>query len=619
MEIVPTTSNYIIEKVIVNLSFFPQDDVNQEIISQETTPTAQIVDGVAQFTWYNPQESTLKFKAITYIKTTNKPIQIKTKVPFPLIIEERLIPYIEPSEKIDSDHPGIIKLASSLARGEDDLFVVTYNLADWIKENVNYSLTTATLEANQDASWVLSNRYGVCDEITNLFIAMSRSLGIPAKFISGIAYTTSEKFSTPYGSHGWAEVYFPGHGWVPFDITYDEIGYVDPTHVKLIESIDSNQAATNYQWIGKHVDIQTRKLNIDASITKKEGNTPPPVKLNADVHEKLINFNSYNLVKVTVENLKPYYISTQLSLSKPPELEIIGNNKQRVLLKPKEKQEVYWKVKLTNLDPDYIYEFPLVIQSSRNQSTTTSFSVSRDKVILLSQEIDDIINQNKDETKKVYSKRVDLNCNIEQNQLKQNEIATATCLLKNIGNVFLEHISVCLIGDCKSLALGISQSAEMEFQVNTSTIGKQKIALIAKNSEISKSAYVEYDVLDEPKIEINELTYPSEVEFNEEFPISFILSKKSFSIPKEIQITLTQKGFKQKWEINQLANDQRLNINLNGRDLTSTQNTFLLEVNYNEDYSAKEEFTIQLKNPTFLQRMRLILNGVASFLAGLFT
>jgi hypothetical protein len=185
--------------------------------------------------------------------------------------------------------------------------------------------------------------------------------------------------------------------------------------------------------------------------------------------------------------------------------------------------------------------------------------------------------------------------------------------------VFLEHINVCLKEDCKSLGLGISQSADMEFQIDTSAIGKQKIAIIAKNTDISKATYLEYDVLDEPKIELIDLEHPSEVEFNENFSISLTLVKKSFSTPKNILITLTQKGFKQKWELNQLTNDQRLSISLNGKDLTGINNKFNLVIIYNKDYTTKEDFTIQLKNPTFLQRIRLILNGMAAFLLGIFT
>jgi len=619
VEIIPSSENNILEKVTANLSFFPQDYFNQKVLSYETIPDAIVQHGVADFTWNNPRERILPFKATAMIKTSNQYIGVRTKVPFPLIVPEELLSYTNPSEKIDSDNKDIIRLSSKLAQGEDDLFVVVETLGDWIKDNIEYSITTSTLEANQNASWVLANKYGLCDEITNLFIAMCRSVGIPAKFISGIAYTTSDKFSQPYGSHAWAEVYFPGYGWVPFDITYEEFGYVDPTHVKLIESIDSNQAATNYQWIGKNIDIKTKKLDISASIIEKMKDIPPSIKLSADILEKVVGFDSYNLVILTLTNLRPFYLSTQLSLSKPPELEVIGNNMQTILLKPNEKKTVYWKVKLSNLDNYFIYEFPLIIYSSRNESAITSFTVSRDSLLLSSIQIDTIMEQNKDETKKVYSREVDLNCFLENDSIEQNQRATAICSLKNIGNVFLEDINVCLKDYCKGLELGISQSAKMAFALDTSLVGKQKAAFTAKNHEISKATYLEYDVLDEPSIEIKDLEFPREVEFGQNYSISFTLSKKSFSTPKNIEIILMQKGFKQKWQLNQLVNDYRIAINLIGRDFTGIENTFNLAITYNEGLITKEDFMIKLKNPTFFQRVRIFLNEIAAYVVGKFT
>ena len=73
----------------------------------------------------------------------------------------------------------------------------------------------------EPATWVYDNRQGVCDELTGLFISMLRELGIPARFVSGVSYTNLPEFAKPWGGHGWAEVWFPDVGWVPFDVTRD--------------------------------------------------------------------------------------------------------------------------------------------------------------------------------------------------------------------------------------------------------------------------------------------------------------------------------------------------------------------------------------------------------------
>ncbi len=112
--------------------------------------------------------------------------------------------YLLATENIDSHNSEVIQIASELAEGEDDLFKVAFKLASWVEENVEYDLNTLTATASQKASWVLENRQGVCDEMTSLFIAMARSLGIPARFTSGISYTTSELFDENWQPHGWA-------------------------------------------------------------------------------------------------------------------------------------------------------------------------------------------------------------------------------------------------------------------------------------------------------------------------------------------------------------------------------------------------------------------------------
>ena len=84
---------------------------------------------------------------------------------------------------------------------------------------------------------------------------MARSLGIPARFSSGISYSTSDLFPEPWQPHGWAEVYFPGVGWVSFDITFGEYGYIDVTHIKLRDGFDPTEPATKFEWLAEDVKL----------------------------------------------------------------------------------------------------------------------------------------------------------------------------------------------------------------------------------------------------------------------------------------------------------------------------------------------------------------------------
>ncbi len=270
-----------VDYVSAELSLVPRDDGNQKITNLITDPLAVFNEDRLLYKWINPQDN-LYFSLKSNIITKNNIVKIKEKIQFPIVVEDEYLRYTKPKENIDINQD-IIERASKIIEGEDDLYVVVYKIAEWIENNIEYSLNTLTAEVSQKSSWVLENRYGVCDEISSLFVAMLRSLGIPAKFITGVAYTNWNNIND-FGSHAWVEVYFPGYGWIPYDITYGQFAYIDLTHIKLKESIDSDESSTKYTWKGG--DIKTKKLDIKATITKQENKINDLIELNINAKKK---------------------------------------------------------------------------------------------------------------------------------------------------------------------------------------------------------------------------------------------------------------------------------------------------------------------------------------------
>ena len=204
-KIIPTSLDYNVNYITVNLSHYPYDADNQKVFDFNIKPNAEKENNALLFEWQNPKDR-ISFGYETRIKTSSNIIKIKEKVPFPIInLPNELKQFTEPKEIIDSDSDDIIRLASKLAEGEDDLYIVVHKIAEWTKDNIEYNLSTLTADVSQKASWILENRQGVCDELTSLFIAMLRSLGIPAKFISGIAYTNSELLGRGIFSRLWLD------------------------------------------------------------------------------------------------------------------------------------------------------------------------------------------------------------------------------------------------------------------------------------------------------------------------------------------------------------------------------------------------------------------------------
>jgi transglutaminase-like putative cysteine protease len=65
------------------------------------------------------------------------------------------------------------------------------------------------------AGRTLKERVGSCRDLAMLMIECCRSVGLPARFVSG--YHLVEPKPERYDLHAWAEVYLQGAGWRGFD------------------------------------------------------------------------------------------------------------------------------------------------------------------------------------------------------------------------------------------------------------------------------------------------------------------------------------------------------------------------------------------------------------------
>jgi transglutaminase-like putative cysteine protease len=73
--------------------------------------------------------------------------------------------------------------------------------------------------AARPAAATLALGHGACRDVTDLFLAACRSLGAPARFVSGY----QAKADTPDGRrhlHAWPEAFAPGLGWLAYDPTH---------------------------------------------------------------------------------------------------------------------------------------------------------------------------------------------------------------------------------------------------------------------------------------------------------------------------------------------------------------------------------------------------------------
>lgn len=100
-------------------------------------------------------------------------------------------------------------------------------LKSWIESNCKYNLKARPTPTNQDAVafFLFDSKEGYCDLFASSMVHMARAIGIPARYSVGFYPVRGEKDSGDWyvirarDAHAWAELYFEGVGWVPFDAT----------------------------------------------------------------------------------------------------------------------------------------------------------------------------------------------------------------------------------------------------------------------------------------------------------------------------------------------------------------------------------------------------------------
>ena len=110
-------------------------------------------------------------------------------------------------------------------------------LIEVIQDRVKY--TQRHVGPAWPAGRTLKERVGSCRDLAMLMIECCRSLGLPARFVSG--YHLVEPKPERYDLHAWAEVYLQGAGWRGFDPSGK--GAVDDRYIPVATSSRSDLTA----------------------------------------------------------------------------------------------------------------------------------------------------------------------------------------------------------------------------------------------------------------------------------------------------------------------------------------------------------------------------------------
>ncbi len=124
---------------------------------------------------------------------------------------------------------------NGIARGNDPLADLT-RLSETLHNAFQY--TPGSTSAASSIDEILSTGKGVCQDYAHVMIAVARSWGVPARYVSGYLYVSGSPEGQAWSNatHAWVECLLPKLGWVGFDPTNRSV--VDERHVRIATGRD---------------------------------------------------------------------------------------------------------------------------------------------------------------------------------------------------------------------------------------------------------------------------------------------------------------------------------------------------------------------------------------------
>lgn len=124
--------------------------------------------------------------------------------------------YLRETALTEAD-PAITDFAESVrAEGEQETLALLHNMLGALNREISFD--TDPTHPTTTAAEAFALRRGVCQDLTHIFIAAARQIGIPARYVGGHFYRVDGVTAQDAG-HAWAEAYIESLGWVGFDAT----------------------------------------------------------------------------------------------------------------------------------------------------------------------------------------------------------------------------------------------------------------------------------------------------------------------------------------------------------------------------------------------------------------
>ena len=151
-------------------------------------------------------------------------------MPMPLAMRMSFRHEMGPEALIQSGDSRIVALARRIRGATRDPMIAAQRINTWVHDSLKKTVSVTVPSAIQ----VLESRSGDCNEHTQLFVALSRAAGVPARIAAGLAHVNGKFYY-----HAWPEV-FVGK-WIAVDPTFGQFP-ADAGHLRVVYGGLSRQA-----------------------------------------------------------------------------------------------------------------------------------------------------------------------------------------------------------------------------------------------------------------------------------------------------------------------------------------------------------------------------------------
>jgi transglutaminase-like putative cysteine protease/tetratricopeptide (TPR) repeat protein len=127
--------------------------------------------------------------------------------------------YLNPTARINSKDPQVVSLAREITGSDTDGRSVATKIGEWTYRNLKWK------KVENDTVETVASREADCLEHSELYVALARASGLPARVVTGAALSGGS-----FGAHAWVEVHLGK--WYEIDPTWGLMDHVDATHLR---------------------------------------------------------------------------------------------------------------------------------------------------------------------------------------------------------------------------------------------------------------------------------------------------------------------------------------------------------------------------------------------------